>query len=258
MRTIPLLALVTGCTTLGPMPTTTGISGVPGERTAGEVSGGLMPIFRLSSAASGDDRNGKTTPIVGALFDPAKIVPGLFVSARLWGEHGDTGLEPQVGYRRHLDDRFSVGGVVYGTRMSDDENGATYKATRFGGEAMVDAMVAELSELVQIHVQGAVAATYIKSSGTYCVDAATGNAIDCSQDQMLPTVDGRLSGVFPSATLQLALDAGHHTTGAFHSARLAGMVSAGWMPRVVDGDQRAGDPYISGGLSLTLALGAAQ
>jgi len=260
MRAAPLIVLLAGCTTLGPMPATTGISAIPAGRPGGEVSGSIAPIFRLSDGASGEDPDGNSNPQLGALFDPDRLlgVPGLFVAARLWGEHGDTGLEPQLGYRRRLDDRLSILGVGYGTKMSDDENGASYKVTRVGLEGALDVKLVDLGYASSLHAQAAVQGTYLKSSGRYCVDEASGNARDCSQDEMIPMVDGKLSGVFPAATVTLALDILRKAKGAFHGARLAGMLSTGWMPRVVNGEQRSGDPYITGGVSLTLGFGAAD
>jgi len=177
----------------------------------------------------------------------------------VWGEHGDTGIEPTLGYRRSFDGGISIAGMGYGTKMKDTENGASYNATRLGGEAAVDAKLVELGSWSQLHVQGSVAATYIKSSGNYCYDVATGNGRDCAEDGSIPMVDGALSGVFPSAAITLGLDVGRgRPTGVFHSARLAGMFAGGWMPRVVNGAQKSGDPYVSGGLSLTVGFGAAE
>jgi hypothetical protein len=260
MKHAPLVAVLVGCTSLGPMPATTGVSAIPAGRPGGEVSAGLAPIFRLSDAADGDDRNGKSNPEVAALFDPDRLLglPGLFVRARVWGKDGDSSLEPALGYRRRLDDRISLGGVAYGTKMKDDDNGASYKATRFGAEGMVDIKIADIGGWTQLHAQGAVQATYMKASGRYCVETATGNARDCAEDGSIPMIDGALSGVFPAGTLQLAVDVGRRPSGWFHHARIAGMIAAGWMPRVVNGDQRSGDPYVTGGLALTFAFGAAD
>ena len=260
MKVLLALALLGACTTLGPMPTTTGISAIPAGRPGGEVSVGIAPVFRLSDSASGKNRGGNTIPQLGALFDPDNLlgVPGLFVAARVWGEHGDTSLEPTLGYRHRLDDRLSIAGAAYGTKMHDDENGATYQATRVGGEAALDVKVVDLGTWSQLHAQGAASATYLTSHGSYCYEVATGNAVDCSQDGSVPMINGKLSGVFPAATLTLALDIGRQATGAFHSVRLAAMLAAGWMPRVVNGAQTSGDPYVTGGVSLTLGFGAGR
>ncbi len=242
------------------MPTTTGIQAIPAGRPGGEITASIAPIFRLSDGASGEDPDGNGNPQLGALFDPDRLlgVPGLFVAARLWGEHGDTSVEPQLGYRHRLDDRLSILGVGYGTKMSDDENGATYKATRVGIEGALDVKLVDLATWSSLHLQGAVQATYLKSSGRYCVDEATGNARDCSQDQPIPMIDGKVSGVFPAATVTLGLDILRKAKGAFHVARLAGMFSTGWMPRIVNGMEDSGEVYITGGVSLTIGFGAAE
>lgn len=258
MKAAPLVAVLAGCTSLGSMPATTGVSAIPAGRPGGEVTAGLSPTFRLSDAAHGEKRSKNSNPEIAALFDPDRLLglPGLFVRGRVWGEDGDESFEPALGYRRRLDDRIAVGGVTYGTKMQDDEKGASYKATRFGAEGMVDVRVASIGSWTQIHAQAALQATYIKASGRYCVDTATGNGRDCAEDGSIPMIDGALSGVFPAGTLQLAVDLGHRPTGWFHHARLAIMIAAGWMPRVVNGDQRSGDPYATGGLALTFAFGA--
>ena len=74
----------------------------------------------------------------------------------------------------------------------------------------------------------------------------------------MPMIDGKLSGVFPAATVTLGLDLGRKATGPFHVARLAGMFAAGWMPRIVNGAQDSGEVYITGGVSLTIGFGAAE
>jgi hypothetical protein len=241
------------------MPVTTGVSAVPSTRPAGEVSGALAPIFRLSDAARGEDRNGKANPQLSALFDPAKLLglPGLLVGARVWGTEDDTGIEPMLGYRHAIDDRISIAGVGYGTHMRADDNGAHYEASRAGGEAIADVRLADVASWLSAHAQGAAQVTYIKASGRYCYDGTSGDGKDCAEDGSVPFSYAKLSGVFPAATLSLALDA-HVKDSWFHHARLAGMISTGWMPRLVAGDQRAGDPYVTGGVSLTIAFGAAD
>lgn len=241
------------------MPATTGVSAVPSTRPAGEISGALAPIFRLSDAAHGEDRNGKANPQLAALFDPARLLglPGLIVGARVWGKDGDTGIEPMLGYRHALDGRISLAGVAYGTHMRADSYGAHYEASRVGGEAMADVRVGDVTRWMSAHAQLAAQATYIKGSGRYCYDGASGDGKDCAEDGSVPFSYAKLSGVFPAATLSLALDA-HFQGRVFHHARLAGMIATGWMPRLVAGDQRAGDAYVTGGLSLMIAFGAAD
>ena len=239
------------------MPATTGVSAVPSSRPAGEVSGALVPVFRLTDAADGDDRNKKSSPQLAALFDPARLLglPGLVIGGRVWGKDGDTGVEPMLGYRHAIDDHFSIAGVGYGTHMRADSNGAHYEASRFGAEAIADLRILDLTSWLSAHAQAAAQATYVKASGHYCVDVASGDGHDCAEDGSFPYTYGTLSGVFPAGTLTVALDA-HIKDSWFHHARLAGMFSTGWMPRVVNGEQRAGDAYVTGGLSLMIAFGA--
>lgn len=241
------------------MPATTAISAVPSSRPAGEVSGGLVPVFRLSDAARGEQRSKKSSPQLAALFDPERLlgVPGLIVGGRVWGADHDTGVEPLVGYRRALAARFSIAGAAYGTHMRADHNGAHYEASRFGAEVAADAKLLDLARWLSAHAQLAAQATYLKASGRYCYDGDTGNGRDCAEDGSAPYSYAKLSGVFPAATASVAFDA-HLAGRVFHHARVAVMVAAGWMPRLVAGDQRAGDPYVAGGLSLTIAFGAAD
>lgn len=239
------------------MPTTTGVSAVPSSRPAGEISGAIAPIFRLSDATRGEEQNGQANPQLAALFDPGHKLPGLIVGGRVWGKDGDTGVEPMVGYRHALDERVSLAGVAYGTHMRGDSNGAHYEATRVGGEAIADLRLAEASKAASVHAQGALQATYLKASGRYCVDSSTGNGRDCEQDGSITPTPATLSGVFPAATVSLAIDL-HFAHSVFHHARLAGLLSAGWMPRLVSGEQRSGDAYLTGGLSLMIAFGAAD
>src|SRR5687767_1114038 len=94
------LGCLGACTSVGPMPTTTAISAVPSDRPSAEAQAAVTPVFRLSNAASGDDQNGQSTPQVSALFDADRLLArGLIVGARLFGESGDAGLEPYLGYR---------------------------------------------------------------------------------------------------------------------------------------------------------------
>jgi hypothetical protein len=256
MRAVLLIVIFAGCTTLGAMPTTTGIAAIPAGRLGGEIQGAVIPVYHLSAAARGEERNGDSIAQLSALFDPDALlgVPGLFIAARTWGKTGDRGLEPMLGYRHHAG-KLSIAGVGYGTKVSGDENGASYEAVRVGGEAIVDALIVTAGAWSEVHVQGAVNATYVSATGTYCVNPE-GDGIDCAEDGSVPRIDGELAGLYAAATLTLALDIARTGAGNFHGARLAAMLSAGNMPRLIDGRQRTGDLYITGGLSLTLGFGA--
>lgn len=246
--------VLVGCTTLGPMPATTGVSAVPHGRPGGEVGLAITPVFRLSSAASGKDRSGQSIPQISALMDPDRwAVPGLIFGGRAFGEAGDTGVEPYIGARRAFGDAaFAL--VGYGTKMKGSEKLASYKATRVGGELIADALLARFGSWGQLHAGGSINATYIDATGTYCADA-NGNGIDCNDEGTSPTIDGELAGLYSAGNLTLALDILRRPRGTIHVIRLGGVFSIGHMPRVVDGRQQRGDAYITGGLGLTFGFG---
>ena len=135
-----LISLV-GCTALGPMPATTGVSAVPAGRPGGEIQGSLTPMFRLSEATRAEDPHGQMVAQLAGLFEPDRWLgmPGLIAGVRVFGEEGDIGVEPMLGYRHRLG-RLSLAGLAFGTTMSAAENGASYEATRLGGEVALDAV----------------------------------------------------------------------------------------------------------------------
>jgi hypothetical protein len=256
MRGVLLIMISAGCTQLGAMPTTTGIAAVPAGRPGGEVQIGLMPIHRLSTATRGEERNGDSISHISALFDPDALlgVPGLFVAGRAWGKDGDTSVEPMLGYR-HSMGALSIAGVGYGTKASGSSNGASYEAVRVGGELIVDAVALQLAASGALHVQGALNATYISATGEYCV-GQDGNGVDCAEDGSVPRIDGDLAGLYSAATLTLSLDIGRSSKSNFHGARLAAMLSGGHMPRLINGSQRKGDLFLTGGVTLTVGFGS--
>jgi len=238
------------------MPTTTGIAAVPAGRMGGEVQAGFLPIYRLSTAARGEERHGDSIAQLSALFDPDELlgVPGLFIAGRAFGKDGDTAIEPMLGYRRTMG-TLSLAGIGFGTKASGEANGASYEAIRAGGEAVLDAKIVQLGAVGEIHGQAALNATYVSATGQYCVDPE-GDGVDCAEDGSVPRIDGELAGLYTAATLTLALDLYRTGGGVFHGARLGGMFAVGHMPRLIDGRQQKGDAYISGGFSLTLGFGA--
>jgi len=254
MRNV-LLVLLTGCTTLGPMPATTGVSAVPINRPGGELQVGPVPGFYLSSAANAKSEG---VPIMQAslMIEPDRWLelPGLVVGARLFGQEGDTPGEPYLGYRHTMREGLSLAGGIYGTSKTSTAKLASYHATRIGGEVAVDAELWE-SEWLGFHLQGAVTATRIDASGEYCVDAM-GIAKDCNvEDPAMNTmIDAEQTGVYPAATGSLALAVAKGRDGIFDGARLALMFATGTMPMMKDGMKTGTETYAAGGLTLTLGI----
>jgi hypothetical protein len=237
------------------MPATTGVSAVPINRPGGEVQLGPVPGFFLSSSAHA---TAEGAPIMqaSALVEPDRWlkVKGLVLGARLFGQSGDTPGEPYLGYRRTLADGVSVGAGIFGTSKHSSAQLASYHATRFGGEAALDAALLD-SEWIGLHVQGAISATRIDASGTYCVDSK-GIATDCNvgEPQTNTMIDGEQTGVYPAATGTLALDVAKGRDGIFDGARLALMFATGTMPLMANGEKTGTDTFAAAGLTLTLGI----
>jgi hypothetical protein len=246
-----------GCTTLGPMPTTTGIAAVPNGRPGIEAQVGLVPGYFLSEATQAPTHH--TDPIgqVLGLVEPDRWLGtrGLVLGARRWGPGGDHGVEPVVGYRHPLDDSFALAVFGYGTRMSAANEGAAYRATRVGGELAVDARMISLSRWIAIHGQAAVSTMYLNAHGSYCVDSV-GAGTDCNHEDGDHLINGSIHGAFTTATATLALDLARRPDGVLHSFRVAVLGAAGVMPQIRDGAETAGTRYVSLGLTLTVGLGA--
>jgi hypothetical protein len=253
---LPLTVLATACTTLGPMPTTTGVSAIPNGRPGVEIQVGAMPSTYLSDAARNDpSSSGEPTRQLSAVLEPARWlgVKGLIVGARTWGDEGDSPVEPMVGLRRKLDDTFAIAGIVYGTQARGEEAGASYKANRLGGELAFDAKLIPFGGTVELHAQGSLSATYLDANGTYCI-REDGNASDCDDSDQ--RVDATVEGVYAAATGGFSLDIARRPHGLIHNIRLAFLASIGARPRIREGiQQESNDHFKSFGLSLTLGLG---
>jgi len=260
MQQLLLLAALamTACTTLGPNPVTTGVSAVPSGRPGVELAVGAMPAFYLSDAAAQRDGAGGATAQQTATFEPDRWlgVKGLIVGARRFGDGSDSPIEPLLGYRRRLDDNFSVLGLAYGTHTSAANDGADYEATRFGGELTLDAALPKITNWVALHGFLSASGTLLDASGTYCV-AADGVAIDCEETSR--RVDASVDGVYFAGTGGLALDLARRPTGSLHSIRIAMLSSIGVMPKLRDGEQQPSkDGFYSFGLSLQVGFGAPE
>jgi hypothetical protein len=259
MRITVLLPLLAACTTLGPMPATTGISAVPMGRPGLEGQIGPVPGFFASRAAQ-NRSEGAPIMALSTLVDLDRWVgvKGLIAGGRLFGQEGDTPGEPYVGYRARTSEKVAVGGVAFGSSKRSESKLANYHGVRLGAEAAVDYEAWAPTRWLRLHAQGAVSLTRILASGNYCVDPM-GVAKDCNVED--PTqntmIDGKTTGVYPAGTGTVALDVGARR-GIFDHARLALLGAVGAMPLVVDGMKTETASYFTLGLTLTVGLGLAE
>lgn len=253
-----LAATLGACTTLGPMPATTGISAVPIGRPGVQGQVGAVPGFYASSAAQ-NKAEGAPIQHLSALLDLDRRlgVKGFIVGGRIFGQSGDTPGEPYVGYRKKLG-TLSLAGVGFASSKRSEDRLASYHGFRIGGEGIADATLYQPVSWIGLHAQLAASITRITASGTYCVDDM-GIAADCDVDNPATNVmiSGKDTGVYPAATGTLALDIGPHH-GVFDSARLAVLGGVGTMPLIVDGEKQDTRAYFTLGLTLSVGLGFAE
>jgi hypothetical protein len=259
MTLLPLLATELGCTTLGPMSSTTGVAMAPTGRPDVTVQGGFVPGYYLSSATS-EDVKGASLNQLGAVVEPDRLigVPGLFVGARYAGDHSaGASVEPVLGYRAALgaDGGLGLGVVAYGTHASATQNRASFSATRGGVEAGGDLRLFPPNKILELHLNASAALTDLSANGSYCLDDAGTYGVDCP-DGTPALTDAKVSGIYPSLNAGLALDFARHLESVFHGVRLALGAGGGTMPRVIAGEQRAPRLYAAGGATLSVALGA--
>jgi hypothetical protein len=256
---VALFAATVGCTTLGPMSSTTGVAMAPTGRPDMTVQAGFVPGYYLSSAVS-QDAKGASLNQYGALVEPDRLIglPGVFVGARYAGDHSaGASVEPLLGYRAALgaDRSLGLGVVAYGTHASATQNKASFAATRGGLEAGGDLRLFPPSKILELHLNASAALTGLSASGLYCLDAAGTYGVDCP-DGTPALTDAKVSGVYPSLNAGLALDFAQHLESVFHGVRLALGAGGGTMPRVIAGEQRAPRLYAAGGATLSVALGS--
>lgn len=263
MRTlaVALSLLAAACTSLGPMPATTGVAPLPAGRTAVELQIGVAPGHYLSSGVTRDPR-GTGIPQLAALFEPDRLlgVPGLFVAGRIAGTD-DAGViaEPMIGYRRAFGDRLAAAAMLYGTHASHEHRDASYSATRAGLELGVDVRLTPVSRWAELHAVGGAAVTGLAADGEYCLDDEGRFGVDCPEPpdpQLRVAVDA--SGLYPTGQLGLMVDVLRHRDWAIHGARVGLVGAAGTMPTAEGGRQGPAEPFVSLGLLVTVGLGAAH
>ncbi|MES1204359.1 MAG: hypothetical protein ABUS79_00345 [Pseudomonadota bacterium] len=250
-----------GCTALGPMPATTGVSAVPAARPGGEIGVGIVPGYYLSSGTQ-TSPGGAGLLHASLLLEPDRLIrlPGVVVGARHVGDDGNGGFfEPLAGYRCHLDDdqRIAAMAIGYFTHASGAHDGASYSATRGGAELGFDLRATPRNRAIELHANVAAALTALSASGRYCQDPVSQTATTCGVPPMnLTSVSG--GGMYPSASVGLSLDFARHLGVFFHGGRLALVFSTGTMPTVIAGRQGDAHWYGSGGASLTLGFGSSR
>ncbi len=253
-----------GCTTLGPMPASTGIPAEPAARPDVELQVAALPGYYLSSAVREDP---KGTPIKQASVtleaDRWISLPGVVGGARYVGEAAQGGyLEPLLGYRSYLDSekRFALAGVAFATHASGNAKSASFSATRAGAELGAEFRLTPQSHWAEIHALAAATLTGLDADGEYCLDAALRYGVDCSDDPANPSPrsSATAGGLYPALNAGLAVETADHLHSVFHGARLVLMVGGGTMPIVVSGEQADAKTYASLGAALTLGLGASE
>lgn len=255
------VSALSACTTLGPTPAMTGIPAPPLERPGVELQVGLVPGYYLSTSVT-EEPKASVLPQIAGVFEADDLisVPGLLVGARYAGDSSSGGaLEPLLGYRTHLDAerRFSLAALGFLAYASADDNAASFNAWRGGLEGGVDARITGASKYVELHTNLGLTFTALDADGTYCVGVDGKYGIDCPDDPSRQTrVTGSASGVFPSAHAGLSLDFARHLVGPFHGVRVAADLAGGTLPTMIAGEQHGAKLFGTGGLSLTLGLGA--
>lgn len=259
MKLLPLsLIALAGCSTLGPVPATTGISPIPAPREGAELQLGVVPGYFMSQTVVEDPRGGGLAGLSVAI-DPAKLLgtPGLMVGARLIGPEEDSQLEPIVGYRRSFGGGLgaSIAGFVFGAHSSGEVDGASATSTRLGSEVVTDFRLGPASRWFEAHLLAGASLQYVNAEGTYCTDPAMQYGQDCP-DVIVTQIDGSAAGAYPAATVGLAGHLGRHRPSVFHGARVFALLTIGAMPTVVGGEQQGATGYLAIGLGLSLSLGA--
>jgi hypothetical protein len=255
-RYLPL-ALVTACSTLGPVPVATGVSPVPRGRFDGELQVGGMPGYYLSSATVKDPQ-GSPIQQLSAVIEPSGAVPGLIVGGRVFGPARDSATDPLLGYRTAVgaDRRLALAIVGFVSHSESTEKSAHYSATRGGAEVSADLRIGAQRPWLEPHVELALSLTGLSASGDYCADAG-GYGTDCPDPPALPLLHhASASGAYPAVSAGATLFVGHHHESWIHGARALALVGAGLMPRVMGGAQVDAQPYVSAGLAISISLGA--
>lgn len=251
------------CTTLGPMPATTGLVAPAAGRPNVEAQVGAVPGFVLSQTTQ-EEAKGAPIAEASGMLEPGRWIgiPGLGAGARMASVGDDQNVEPMLRYRGSLLEGDAMTGVAvaYGTYATGAEQSADYRLARGGLELGIDARFTPRSVWAEAHVFVSTSLTGLSGNGHYCLDANGRYGADCttySPNQLdWEPVAATIRGFYPALTSGIAVDFGRHLESVFHGGRLAVMMSGGSQPTLVGGAQQDARPFIAGGLTLTLAAGA--
>lgn len=252
-------ALAAACTSMGPTPATTGFTARPMPRDGVEVQAGLLPGHYLSSSVvESPDGNSIEQLSAAAQADELVGVPGLVLGVRAFGQEGDRPIEPVIGYRRALaGGTASIAGFLYGSHAEHEAYGASYEATRLGGELAGDVRLFP-NRWIEPHVFGGFNLQRLTAEGTYCTDDSMQWAQDCPEpdEPARPVVSATARGVFPAAHVGVAAELLRGRDSWFHGARIAFMASGGTMPHVESASQTDDEAYFAFGLTFSIGIGA--
>jgi hypothetical protein len=228
-----------------------------------EVQVAATPGFYLSKSTSTEPEGAPAQQLAGWL-DAGELVgaEGLAVGGRYIGGGDGGGYgEPMLRYRHGLDadDRFTLQAAGYGTVASGSHRGASYDATRFGAELALNGRITPESHWLELHGFIGAAVLGLSATGTYCVSASgSGVGVDCQEDGTDSIVKGMVSGGFPGVFAGAGIDLARHLDIPFHGARLEGMVAAGTMPQVRNGERTDTKTWTTIGLAVTVRAGASE
>ncbi len=260
-----LIWMLAGCTTLGPMPTVTGMPGAPEPRAGVELGAAEVPGFYLSSGAQ-EKPTGNAIGQVSALVDAGRFVdaPGLALGGRYVNGADDSGyVEPLLRYRLPLDDeeQLSLTSALFGSRAQGVARGASYTALRAGSELAANLRLTPESRYLELHFFAGASLLGLSASGSYCTDPSTGLGVDCPEpgdEGRAHEASGGFSGVYPAGFVGFGLDAARHLQSALHGVRLNLMLARGFMPTIRDARETGGVFYNHVGAGLAVRFGEVE
>ena len=256
---VSLATLLSGCTTLGPMPGMTVANVTPNEHAGLEAEAAFVPGFFLSETTEKDPDNEPIAQISG-FFDPGDLLPvaGLSVGGRWIGGGDETGyFEPLLRYRMFIDDdeRMALGIVGFGTYVSRTAEGASYSMGRGGLELSSDIRVTPYSHWLELHLVGGASLSVLGGEGHYCMNEDSGFGIDCTEGST-NNANAEILGAYPSAFVGINLTLARHLDIVFHGIRIGGYIAGGTMPRVRFAEvQDSPESWFAGGASFGFGFG---